>query len=104
MARRKPDKAGEGETPVTADYSAKMLEVYAGLILDLAGGGPAEGKTGTGRLNRSETLDLTLAPADRLILLGLPGSGDTLKGRLNIAAGGGRGTHRITVEELAGLF
>src|SRR5512147_2715288 len=46
MARRKPDKAVEGERPITADFSAKMLETYAGMILDLADHGAAPGKTG----------------------------------------------------------
>ena len=36
MARRKADKAGEGERPITADFSAKLLEAYAGMILELA--------------------------------------------------------------------
>ena len=48
MTRRKPDKADQGERPITADTSAKMLEVYAGMILDLAGHPAVLGATGTG--------------------------------------------------------
>lgn len=103
MARRKPDGAGKGERPVTADSSAKMLEVYAGMILDLADQGAALGKTGPGRLNLSETTDLTLTKDDRIILIGLPELGDSLKGRLDTSAGGDQGI-QITLEELAGML
>ena len=101
MARRKPDKAGDGGKPVTGDLSAKMLEVYAGMMLDLTARSVGQGEAGSGRLSRSETLDLTLTPDDRTILLGLPELGDTLEGRLEIATGGDQGI-RVTVEELAG--
>jgi hypothetical protein len=50
MARRKADKAGEGERLITADFSAKLLEAYAGMILELAGRSAAEGTTGLGWL------------------------------------------------------
>jgi hypothetical protein len=103
MARRKPDKAVEGERPITADFSAKMLETYAGMILDLADHGAAPGKTGPGWLNLFETTNLTLTKDDRIILLGLPELGDSLKGRLDTAAGGDQGV-RITLEELAGML
>ena len=103
MARRKPDKAGEEGKPITGDLSAKMLEVFAGMVLDLSDHGAAQGKTGPGRLSRSETLDVTLSGDDRRILLGLPELDDTLKGRLDIAAGGNQGI-RVMVDELAGML
>ena len=60
-----PDKAVEGERPITADFSAKMLETYAGMILDLADHGAAPGKTGPGWLNLFETTNLTLTSNSR---------------------------------------
>jgi Plasmid pRiA4b ORF-3-like protein len=103
MARRKPDKAGEVERPITADSSAKMLEVYAGMILDLADRSAAQETTGPGWLSRTETIDLTLTPDDRTILLGLPEQVEPLKGRLDIAADGDESI-QITLEELAGML
>jgi hypothetical protein len=103
MARRKLDKAGEEGEPIRGDLSAKMLEVYAGMILELAGHGAVQGATGPGRLNLSETIDLVLTKDDRRILLGLPELDDTLKGRLDIAAGGDQGI-RVMVDEHAGML
>jgi hypothetical protein len=103
MARRKADKAGEGERPITADFSAKLLETYAGMILELAGRSAAEGTTGPGWLSLSQTLDLTLTPDDRAILLGLPGLAEPLRRRLDVDADGPL-TIQITLEELTGLF
>jgi hypothetical protein len=103
MARRKPDKAGEVERPITADSSAKMLEVYAGMILDLTDRSAAQETTGPGWLSRTETIDLTLTPDDRTILLGLPEQVEPLKGRLDIAADGDESI-QITPEELAGML
>jgi hypothetical protein len=103
MARRKTDQTGGGERPLTADFSAKMLETYAGMILDLADRSAAEGEAGPGWLSRSQMLDLTLNQDDRIVMLGLPELSDLLKGRLDSLADGGE-TIRLTVEELAGLF
>src|SRR5512135_1014837 len=103
MARRKPDKAVEGERPITAACSAKMLETYVGMILDLADHGAAPGKTGPGWLNLFETTTLALTKDDRILLVGLPELGDSLKGRLDTAAGGDQGVG-ITLEELAGML
>ena len=48
MVRRKPDEAGAAERLITADPSAKILEVYAGMILDLINHSAAQETTGPG--------------------------------------------------------
>ncbi len=103
MARRKPDKAGEEDKPVTGEFSAKMLEVYTGMLHSLTDRSAALGKTGPGWLSRSETLDVGLSRDDRRILLGLPELDDPLRERLEIAEGGDQGIP-VMVEELASIF
>jgi hypothetical protein len=103
MARRKPDKAREEEKPFTGEFSAKMLEVYAGMVHSLTDRSAALAKTGPAWLSRSEPLDVRLSSDDRRILLGLPELDDTLRGHLAIAAGGDQGI-RVMVEELAQIL